>query len=54
MALLKYFRKKVTVLPNPDGSLSEYMPSTAISSANKEVKDLVDGTPSNSRKRGLY
>ena len=54
MALLKYFRKKMTVLPNLDGSLSECMPSAAISSANNEVKDLVDGTPSNCRKRGLY
>ena len=40
MALLKYF-KKVTVLPNPEGPLSDCMPSAAISSANNEVKDLV-------------
>ena len=40
MALLKYFNK-TTVLPNPDGPLSDRMPSAAISSANKEVKDLV-------------
>ena len=41
MALLKYFRKKATVLSNPDGPLSERMPSAAISSVNNEVKDLV-------------
>ena len=40
MALLKYFNK-ATVLLNPDGPLSDRMPSGAISSANKEVKDLV-------------
>ena len=49
MALLKYLKKKVTVLPNSNGSLSEQMPSAAICSANKEVKDLVDATPSDSR-----
>ena len=49
MALLKYL-KKLTVLPNPDGPLSERMLSAAISSANNEVKDLVDATPSDSRK----
>ena len=51
MALLKYL-KKATVLPNPDGPLSEQMPSAAISSVNKEVKGLVDTTPSGSRKQG--
>ena len=40
MVLLKYFNK-ATVLPNPEGPLSDSMPSAAISSANKEVKDLV-------------
>ena len=54
MALLKYLRKKATVLPNPDGPLSDRMPSAAISSANNEVKDLVNATPSDSRKRGPY
>jgi len=34
--------------------LSDRMPSAAISLANKEVKDLVDATPSDSRKRGPY
>ena len=54
MALLKYLRKKATILPNPDGPLSDCMPSAAISSANNEVKDLVNATPSDSRKRGPY
>ena len=54
MALLKYLRKKATVLPNPDGPLSDRMPSVAISSANNEMKDLVNATPSDSRKRGPY
>ena len=40
MALLKYF-KKATVQPNPEGPLSDRMPSAAISAANKEVKELV-------------
>ena len=54
MALLKYLRKKATVLPNPDGPLSDHMPSAAISSANNEVKDLVNATLSDSRKWGPY
>ena len=59
MALFKYF-KKATVLPNPEGPLSDRMPSAAISSTNKEVKDLVvretDAPIGNSitRKRGQY
>ena len=40
MALLKYF-KKATVLPNPEGPLSDPIPPAAISSTNKEVEDLV-------------
>ena len=40
MALLKYF-KKSTVLPNPEGRLSDHMPAAAIVSANKQVADLV-------------
>ena len=51
IVLLKYLREKA-VLPNPNGPLSDHMPSAAISSANKEVKDLVNATPSDSRKRG--
>ena len=62
MALLKYF-KKSTVLPNPDGPLSDRMPSSAIISANKEVESLLtqvkDGSSSAqsttvTRKRGCY
>ena len=52
MALLKYLR--AIVLPNPDGPLSDRVPSATISSANNEVKDLVNATSSNSRKRGAY
>ena len=59
MALLKYFQK-VSVLPNPDGPLSDHVPSAAIASANKEVGDLVvresdvpDATGSR-KKRGQY
>ena len=37
-----------------DGPLSDRLPSAAISSANNEVKDLVNATPSDSRKRGPY
>ena len=40
MVLLKYFQK-VSVLPNPNGPLSDHVPSVAIASANKEVVDLV-------------
>ena len=53
MVVLKYLREKA-VLPNPNGPLLDCMPSAAIFSANKEVKDLVDATPSDSRKRGPY
>ncbi len=42
MALLKYF-KKSSLLPNPNGPLSERMPSSSIVSANKEVENLLDG-----------
>ena len=47
MALLK-FLKKSSVLPHPNGPLSEQVPSSSIAAANKEVKSLVvtpvDGT----------
>lgn len=52
MALLKYF-KKVSALPNPDGPLSDHMPSAAIASANSEVKDLVT-EDKKAKKRGRY
>ena len=41
MALLKYF-KKASVLPSPDGPLSEKMPSATIAAANKEVQKVLD------------
>jgi len=53
IALLKYLREKA-ILPNSNGPLSDCMPTAAISSVNKEVKDLVDATPSDSRKQGPY
>ena len=40
MTLLKYFKKAI-VLPNPDGPLSDRMPSSAILSANNEVESLL-------------
>ena len=59
MVLLKYFQK-VSVLPNPDGSLSYHVPLAAIASANEAVGDLVaresdvpDATSSR-KKRGQY
>ena len=39
--LLRYFKKKDDLLPNPSGPLSFRMPSAAIAAANQEVKDLV-------------
>ena len=59
MVLLKYFARKtdVPVLPDPDGPLSSRVPSSAISSANKEVKCVLkDKEPdaSRSKKRGQY
>ena len=39
-------------MPNPNGPLSDHMPPAAISSANNEVKDLVNAIPSESRKQG--
>ena len=54
MALLKYF-KKTSLLPNPNGPLSERMPSSSITSANKEVQSELnsDGETLGS-KRGHY
>ena len=52
--MLKYLRKKATVLLNPDGTLYECMPSDTISSVNNEVKDLVNAMPSDSRKQRPY
>ena len=41
MALHKYFKKAPSALRNPNGPLSDCMPSRAISSANREVSSLV-------------
>lgn len=50
MSLLNYFSKKSSLLPNPNGALSQRMPA-----ANKEVKCLVDVKEEESRsKRGQY
>jgi hypothetical protein len=55
MALLKYFKRKDSVLPSPSGPLSEQMPSSSIASANNEVKDLVfAGIEVKKVKRGPY
>ena len=54
MALVKYF-KKSSVLPNPDGPLSERMPSSSIALANKEVESLLDSDKERcGSKRGQY
>ena len=42
MALLKYF-KKSSFLPDPDGPISEQMPTSSIALANKDVESLLDG-----------
>ena len=57
MALFKYFKK--SALPNPDGPLSNHIPSTSIIAANKEVQPVLDSQASesnhnSSRKRGHY
>ena len=42
MALLKYFKPiKRSTLPLPNGPLSEFVPSSSIEAANKEVASIV-------------
>ena len=55
MTLYSYFKQKETLLPNPNGSLLEIVPSTSISIVNRELKTLLEeaGT-SGSKKRGTY
>ena len=54
MALLKYF-KKASVLPSPDGPLSDHMPSARIAAANKEVQKIMNLVEDDSTsKRGSY
>ena len=50
MALCKYF-KKSSVLPNPNGSLSDRMPSSVIISANNEVQAMTLKSSDNSSSR---
>ena len=52
MTLLKYF-KKSSLLPNPNGPLSEQMPSSSIALANREVQNLLNDENFGS-KRGQY
>ena len=55
MALLKYFKRKETPLPNPNGSLVEIVPSKSIAMANREVKPLLENaSTSGTNKRGSY
>jgi len=60
MVLLKYFKFKTTgkqPLPDPNGELSEKIPSLSISSANACVGKLLDSTSDDSNKqnsRGQY
>ena len=55
MPLLKYFKRKETPLPNPNGSLVEDVPSTSIAMANREVKPLLENASSSGiNKRGSY
>ncbi len=50
-----YF-KKDSVLPNPHGPLSTRVPPSAIATASKEVKPLLDATKDNASRasRGKY
>ena len=55
MALFKYFAKQnKTNLPDPTGALSREVPSSAIVSANNEVKNASSSANSESKKRGPY
>ncbi len=60
MALFKYFKPALSLLPKPDGPLSFIVPSTSIELANKEVKHELDkqqaekGKPAAKRARGIY
>ena len=47
MVLLKYFAKqKETNLPDPSGTFSREVPSSAIVSANKEVQKIASSSES--------
>ena len=51
MSLLQYF-KPTNGLPNPRGTLSSHVNSSAIASANREVEKLLSAKKS--KKRGRY
>ena len=53
MSLLDYFRlKRSGSLPNPRGPLSNRISSTAIASANSEVRAMLNGEPSQGSHKG--
>ncbi len=59
MALFRYFATSAdTVLPDPRGPLTRQIPSTAIASANGEVRQLLQAQqaaePVSATKRGSY
>jgi len=54
MVLLKHFKFKITgkqPLPDPNGELSDKIPSLSISSANAYVGKLLDSTSDDSNKQ---
>lgn len=55
MALLTYFVKQKTNLPDPNGALSSDVPLSAIVSANSKVQKITSSSKSlESKKRGPY
>ena len=55
MALLTYFAKQKTNLPDPSGALSSEVPSSAIVSANSKVQKIASSSESSEfKKRGPY
>lgn len=57
MSIHLYFKKKPSVLPNPNGSLSSRIPSKMIAIANNEVKPLIEektAKENNKLSRGKY
>ena len=50
MALLNYF-KKSSFLPNPNGPLSEQMPSSCVVLANRDVQNLLNDENLRSKRR---
>ena len=54
MALLKYFKRDDTTLPNPEGPLSTIMPFSSIQALNKSVEPLLSASDKESGSRGPY